>query len=274
MPWVIAIMMVLTVLATAAGLAVGGASRALSDSIAGKLTVQLPEANAAMRSGQVRAIVVELQGLSAVKSVRRLDNRELEALLDPWLGDVAGDEELPMPALIDVELKRSDAGTVAQISKIARDIAPKARVDSHANWLAPLADLMSALTWLALGLVGLMTLAMAAVVVLAVRAALNTHGETIAILHFLGSSDGQIASLFQRRIALDALFGCLGGFAVALLAMLLVGGRLGDIGSELLGSAAIPWSGWLVILALPIFGTLLAAAVARYTVTASLGKTL
>lgn len=274
MPWVIAIMMVLTILASAAGLAVGSASQVLSESIAGKLTVQLPEANASMRSGQVRAIIVELQQLSAVRSVRRLDQKELEALLDPWLGDIAGDEELPMPALIDVELKRSDAATRAQIAKIAKDIAPRARVDSHANWLAPLAGLMSSLKWLALGLVGLMTLAMAAVVVLAVRAALNTHSETIAILHFLGSSDGQIASLFQRRIALDALLGCVGGFAVAITLIVLIGGRIGTIGSDLLGSAVLGWGGWLLILALPLLGTLLAAAVARYTVTESLGKTL
>ena len=274
MPWVIGIMMLLTVLATASGLAIGGASRALSSSIAGKVTVQLPEANAAARRGQVRAIASELRQMSIVRNVDPIDEAELAALLDPWLGDVAGDEELPMPALLDVELDRVDARSLDQMRKLVSEIAPKARVDSHASWLAPLAGLMAALKWVAAGLVGLMALATAAVVVLAVRSSLDTHGETIAIMHLLGANDEQIARLFQRRIALDALLGSVGGFALAMIVMIVVGGRIGAIGSELLGSASIGVPGWLLIVALPLCGTLLAALVARYTVKASLGRTL
>lgn len=274
MPWVIGIMMLLTVLATATGLAIGGASRALGSAIAGKVTVQLPEANAAARNGQTRAIVAELKQMSVVRAVESIDEAELAKLLDPWLGDVAGDKELPMPALIDVELDRADDRSLAEVRKMVADIAPKARVDSHASWLAPLAGLMAALKWVAVGLVALMALATAAVVVLAVRSSLDTHKETIAIMHLMGANDEQIARLFQRRIALDALLGSVGGFALAMIAMIVVGGRIGAIGSELLGSASIGWLGWLLIACLPLCGPLLAALVARYTVKASLGRIL
>ena len=274
MPWVIGIMMLLTVLATATGLAIGGASRALGSAIAGKVTVQLPEANAAARNGQTRAIVAELKQMSVVRAVEPIDEAELAKLLDPWLGDVAGDKELPMPALIDVELDRADDRSLAEVRKMVADIAPKARVDSHASWLAPLAGLMAALKWVAVGLVALMALATAAVVVLAVRSSLDTHKETIAIMHLMGANDEQIARLFQRRIALDALLGSVGGFALAMIAMIVVGGRIGAIGSELLGSASIGWLGWLLIACLPLCGPLLAALVARYTVKASLGRIL
>lgn len=274
MPWVIGIMMLLTVLATAAGIAISGASSRLTSDIAGKLSIQLPEANASQRNGQIRALIIELGKLSAVRTVSRVKDEDLARMLDPWLGNVASDDELPMPALIDVELNQMDAKAVAQIRQITSGIAPSARVDTHSSWLEPLAGLMRSLQWLSVGLVGLMALATAATVVLAVRAALNTHSETIAIMHLLGANDLQIARLFQRRIALDALLGCLGGFALAVVALVLVGSRVGEIGSDLLGAATIGWGGWLLVALLPLLGTLLAALVARYTVTISLGRTL
>ena len=46
-----------------------------------------------------------------------------------------------------------------------------------------------------------------AVVLLAARAGLETHRETISVMHMLGSTDVQVARLFQRRIALDAAIG-------------------------------------------------------------------
>ena len=42
---------------------------------------------------------------------------------------------------------------------------------------------------------------------LAARSGLDTHRDTIDVLHMLGSTDVQIARLFQRRIAFDTLFG-------------------------------------------------------------------
>ncbi len=274
MPWVIGIMMLLTVLAAATGLSLAAASRGLANDIAGKLTVQVLEANSGARNGEARALVAELSALSVVRSVRKVGDEELKSLLNPWLGDMAGENDLPIPALIDVELKRSDARAIDEVRRAVLGIAPRARVDAHASWLAPLSGLMGSLKYLALGLVLLMALATSATVVLAVRAALDTHRETISIMHFLGSSDKQIARLFQRRIALDALLGSVAGFACALAILALIGAKLGDVGSDLLGSASIGWVGWLVILALPVFGTLLAALVARYTVTVSLGRTL
>jgi cell division transport system permease protein len=278
MPWVIGIMMFLTILATASGLAIGQASRALSSDIESKLTVQLPEADASRRNGQARAIVAELGGIGSVKSIRKLDDAELATLLAPWLGTGlgtgVGDDEIPLPALIDVELNRNSAADVAAVKAAVLAIAPTARVDANAGWLAPLSGLMTSLQWLSIGLVLLMASATAAVVILAVRAALNTYRETIAIMHLLGANDVQIARLFERRISLDALLGGLGGLSLAVIVLVLVGSRIGAVGSDLLGSAQIGWLGWLLILALPFIGTLLAALVARYTVKASLGRTL
>jgi cell division transport system permease protein len=273
-PWMIAILMFLTVLATASGLAVGSAARALDQDIDGKLTIQLAEPNATLRNGQMMALEGELQKLTAVKSVHRLDDKELAALIDPWLGDDAQAADLPIPALVDVTLVSNTAQNLAQVKSIVKAVAPAARVDAHADWLAPLSGLLRSLGWLATGLVVLMAGATAAAVVMAARSAINTHRETIDIMHMLGATDVQVARLFQRRIALDALFGGLVGLSFGVAVLVIIGGQIGSVGSELLGSTSMSWWGWLIIFLLPLAGAALATLVARLTVTTTLSKIL
>ena len=119
-----------------------------------------------------------------------------------------------------------------------------------------------------------MTLATGAVVVLAARAAHDSHRGTIDVLHLMGATDVQIARLFQRRIGLDALFGGALGFTCALLVILLLGARLLATGSELLSAVQLPWTSWAVLAAIPMGCVLLARIAARWTVLRSLGRLL
>jgi cell division transport system permease protein len=274
MPWVIAIMMFLTVLAAAAGLGLGSAARSLDADIGNRLTVQIVEANPDARADQAARAVERLRALSGVTAVRRLDDAEMERLLEPWLGEGGLEADIPVPAMIEVELSADAYRRLNGIRAAVRDVAPSARVDDNAQWLAPLAKLIDALQLLALGLVLLMIGATAATVVLAARAALDTHRSTIEVLHLMGATDIQVARLFQRRIALDALFGGMTGLLAAALVLLVIGNRVGALGSELLGSAGLPVLSWLLLVALPVGGVFLAMLVARTTILRALSRLL
>ena len=272
MPWVIAIMMFLTVLAAAAGLGLGGAAASLGAGLGNRVTVQILEPNPDRRDAEAARALARLRGLPEVESVRRLSSEEMAQLLEPWLGAGGLQSDLPIPAMIDAQLipgARADA-----VRPAVTAAAPSARIDDNAQWLAPLGRLISALKWLALGLVALMIAATAATVVLAARAALDTHRGTIEVLHLMGATDVQVARLFQRRIALDALFGGLVGFILAALVLIGIGERVSALGSELLGSASVPAPAWGILVGLPLFGVLLAMLVARLTILRALGRML
>jgi cell division transport system permease protein len=274
MPWVLAIMMFLTVLAAAAGLGLGNAARSLNANIGNRITVQIVEANPDRREAQSQRVVAELRRLSGVISVSPIGKEEMQRLLEPWIGKGGLETDLPVPALIDAELSPDAYADLDTIRETVRTAAPSARVDDNAQWLAPLAKLISALKWLSGALVLLMIGATAATVVLAARAALDTHRGTIEVLHLMGATDVQVARLFQRRIALDAMFGGTVGFLTSLIVLLLIGRRVGALGSELLGSAGLPLTNWLLLLLLPIAGVFLAMLVARATILRALGRLL
>jgi cell division transport system permease protein len=274
MPWVIAIMMFLTVLAAAAGIGLTTAARAIGDQLAGRLTVQIVEADRIAREAQAAAALRVLAARPDVARATRVPDAEIARLLEPWLGAGGLGPELPVPALIDVDLATPGAATVAELQQAVAAAAPSARIDPHARWLAPLVRLIRTLVWLAVAVVVLMGIATAACVVLAARAALNTHGATIDVLHLLGATDLQIARLFQRRIALDALFGGGLGFALGALVLAVLAARIGALGSELIGSVRLAPSAWLALLAVPVAGALLATIAARLTVLRALRQSL
>lgn len=274
MPWVLAIMMFLTVLAAAAGLGLGTAARSLDADVGNSITIQIVEANPDFLNAQARIVVSELQKVPGVTSVRRLGEEEMARLLEPWLGEGGLEADLPVPAMIDADLTPEAYRNLQIIRDAVAAVAPSARVDDNAQWLAPLAKLIAALRWLAAGLVLLMIGATAATVVLAARASLDTHRGTIEVLHLMGATDVQVARLFQRRIALDALFGGAVGLVAAAAVLLLIGNRVGALGSELLGSAGLPLTSWLLLGALPIGGVFLAMLVARITILRALGRLL
>ena len=274
MPWVIAIMMFLTVLAAAFGLGLRSAAASLSANVGDRITVQVVEANPDSRERQAQAALAALQGHPGVLAARRVPDEELARLIEPWLGAGGVEADVPMPAMIDADLTPEAHQRIADLRARIVAAAPASRVDDNAEGLAPLARLVDALKWLAIALVLLMVGATAATVVLAARAALDTHRSTIEVLHLMGATDVQVARLFQRRIALDALFGSLVGLVLAFGVLVLIGNRVRALGSDLIGSAQLADSAWAILLALPVAGVLLAMLVARLTILRALGRLL
>ena len=274
MMWIMAIMLFLTVLAAAFGLGTMAAAGVLDRQLAGRLTVQIVEANEAARQRDAAAVLSAIRRMPGVARAAPVDRAELAALLRPWLGEDGADPDLPIPAMIDVELKTGTDRAVARLSQAVRAIAPAARIDRHESWMSPVSRFMSVMTWLALGLVLLMAGATAAVVILAGRAGLDTHRDTIDVLHMLGSTDMQVARLFQRRIALDTLYGGALGTILAMMTVAFIGGQLGALGSDLLGGIALTDRDWVLLAGLPILFALLATVAARYAVLGALRKFL
>jgi cell division transport system permease protein len=277
MPWVIAIMIALTVMAASAGLGLANlASNARAD-ISGGLTVQVVEASPAERERQVEVAVALLTNREEVTDVRRVPDAELAALLEPWLGQGAVTEEdaIPVPALIDVRLagpvteRRLDELRAALASSV-----PAARLDAQSGWLTPVFDAIASLQWLAAGLIVLLAATSAAAVWLAARSALGSNRETIEIVHLLGGTDKQIAGIFQRSIGIDAAAGGLAGLALGLAATLLLGRQFAQLGSGMVAGGGLRPLDWALLAAIPLIGIVLAMLTARVTVLAALRRML
>lgn len=277
MPWVIAIMIALTVVAAASGLALRNAAQTASADLEGGVTVQIVTAAPSERLKQAAAVVAVLAKAPEVADVRQVAQEELNTLVEPWLGTRPGDdvEALPIPALIDVRLKGpATPDRVAHLRALAVPVASSARVDAQAGWLAPVFAAIGTLQWLAGGLIALLALATIAAVLLASRNALGNHRETIEIVHMLGGTDKQIARVFQRSMAFDAAAGGLVGLLAGVVTIVALSRQFAGLGSGMVAGAVLHWQDWIVIAAIPLAGVALAVLTARITVLAALRRML
>lgn len=276
MPWVIAIMVALTVIAAAAGMALRNTAQATRAELAGGITVQIVEALPESRDRQAEAALARLRETPGITALRLVPPQEVDALVEPWLGDAGSAGGLiPVPALIDARLDgKATKARIAALQADLRRVAPAARVDAQSAWLAPVFDAIRSLQWLALALVGLLALAMAAAVLLAARNALGANRDTIEVVHLLGATDAQIARVFQRSIGVDAAGGGAVGLALGVVVVLFLGRRFASLGAGMVDGGAFGWVEWVALAAIPLAGVVLAMVTARLSVMHALRKML
>ena len=270
-PWVIAILIALVVIAAASGLALRNLSLAASAGLSRAVSVQVIEPNPDLRADRTAAAVKVLTGLPGVTAVQAVPEAELAAMLEPWLGEGATSGDVPIPALIDVELA-AGAGPdkVARIAAAVKQQVPGARVDAQGDFLRPVADALAAAQWMALALIVLVALATTAAVWLAARNAFAGARDTVEIMHLLGASQRQITAVFLRDVLREAIFGALLGTGLGVAAVWLLGQQFAALGSGMVSGGGLMLADWLVIGAVPLAGVLLAGLTARITIALAL----
>ena len=255
-PVLIAIMSFVMLVVAAAGLALANAGSVVKSGVEHRYSIQIADGSAG-----APAAIAAARSVAGVSRVEQVDPDDLRRTLERWLGPAAAEADLPLPAIIDVDLR---PGTdPAAVARTVRRAVPSARFVAHQASLAPLLKALRGLTVLALGLVLMIALASGAAVVLAARGALDTHRGTIEVMHGIGATDEQVARLFVRQIAIDALLGGVIGAAVAGLIIALILGGAGTA-TMLAGAPPLGWRDALWLATLPLAIALLATLVARW----------
>ena len=174
----------------------------------------------------------------------------------------------------DALVKLSEGDDPAQVGALLGRTIPGARFIAEQATVQPLLASLRALRWLSVALVLLMAAATSAAVVLAARGALDTHRSTIETMHGIGATDQQVALLFQRKIALDALAGAVAGGLAAALALIVIGAGGLAMASDLAGGPPLRVSDFVVLALMPVAAVLLATLVARFAVLSALHKVI
>jgi cell division transport system permease protein len=265
-PWVIAIMSFSCLIIAASGLVLANTASTLSDAIQARYSVEIPNG-----AGDIETLLKTVRSAPGVSSADAVPEQDMRRTLARWLGPAAQSPELPVPALVNFDVK--PGSSVAAVQQQVRRVAPEARIVAHRESVGPLLDSLHVLQWVAFGLVLLLSAAAAAAVMLAARGAIDTHRFTIEVMHGIGATDVQVTNLFQRRIAIDAFAGSVAGAIAAALVLLLLASGAAFAG-DLAGGAVLRVPDLLLLLLLPLALTIVATWVARAAVLAALREAL
>lgn len=273
LPWIIALMVYLAVLALAASLVLSGLAQRWGNDLSGNLTVQVSPGGSDSRmelDERVRRVMDTLSGSAFVADAQKLDDAAARALVEPWLGDGALLAELPVPVLIDVRL--APGAAPEQLADQIRAVGPGITVEDPARWLGELRRIARTVQGLAAAIILLIGGAAVASIIFAASAGFAVHRGEVELLHVMGASDSYVAGQFQRHILRQAIFGGGIGFTLSLLTLLGLqqAGRGLDV--ALLPSMALVLRDWLWLPLVPLAACFLAALTARLTVIRALER--
>ncbi|MFV0626983.1 MAG: cell division protein FtsX [Alphaproteobacteria bacterium] len=250
-----------------------------SDSILGALTVQIIPVNNVNKEKAIEETLIHqkkaielLKTIDGIESVTPLEDKQLQKLLKPWLGDGIDLQDLPIPRLIDVKVRKNAAIDFKELAKKLADVSPLASLDSHKLWLAKLIEFADGLKNLALVTLALVLSISAGGIVYTTKSSLGLHKYVINILHIMGAKDAYIAKQFARRIGYISFIGGLIGIAFAVPTIFVISKLSESIEGGIISEASLSAFSWASILSLPLFSAGIAMVTAYYTVKKTLEK--
>jgi len=273
----IALMSFLAAVALTGNFALGSMTQRWSSGLENKVTIEIPaeKDDGELRSkdemnsllSQVEAV---LKNESAVKAVDVLDDKDIQTLVEPWLGKDAPLQDIPLPGLISVEL---NSPTPDMMKKLEADIAVVSKdivIDTHEAWLQSLLRMISSLRFAALIVVLIIAGTTVTAIAGAIRSRIAVHKADVELLHLMGANDEYIIRQFQRHALMIALQGSLFGTIAAGLVLLALKFGIGNHGESLIPAFSLHIPQGLAVAALPLLACGIAALTARLTVLRSL----
>lgn len=271
LPLVIGLMVCLTGLFLAAALSIGESVRS-----AGSLDIQTVQVyipyGAKTTDAHRDKIAKDIQALDTVAEVAHIRKSELAKLISPWTGGTISLDDLPLPTVLEVTLKKGtdrDAA-VEQLSKTVKQAEPKAEIEHYQQWVDQLMQFNGMLRMVAITLAVLLTVSLVVIVVLAARTSLKLNFRTVALLHNIGAQDDYIMRQFVSNGLWMVLRGAMLGTGVAIIVAIGVATLSSELSSPLLPTLALLPSHMVMFVGLPVFTAMVAYAAVRLTIQSML----
>ncbi len=266
---VVAVLSFLACLTVFVGVAADRAAGGWGRELKASATVQVRPSHGETPAESAARAAEALAAVPGVREARGLDKAEAEKLVEPWLGEGALPDDLPLPRLVAVELDPAAPATSEALTQALASAGVDASLDDHSRWLKEVERAGVVARTVAILACALTAACCAAVIAFATRQGLAARREVVEVLHLTGAEDSFVASLFQRRFAgLAFRSGLYGALAAALLAAAarLLGGEEGI-------TPALPfaWIDLAAVLPCPLLAALTAAVSARRTAMSILG---
>ena len=277
---VVAIMTFLASMTTGVVMLVRASAAEWQSDVASELTIQVRPSPGRDIERDLRAVADAVRGQPGILDVRPFSKEESAKLLEPWLGTGLSLDDLPVPRVVVARIAPGATPDLVALRRAVAQAAPAASVDDHRAWIERMRSMTGAIVLTGTGVLVLVIIATVISVSFATKGAMAANWPIVEVLHFVGAKDSYIANHFLRhfrRLGLEG--GLIGGLAAMLtfgfsesIASWFSGTPVGDQFAALLGTFALPASGYLVLAAQAVMIAAVTAWASRRTLLATLDE--
>jgi cell division transport system permease protein len=272
---VLAIQCFLACLTAGAVYMVNQSAAAWMNDVSSEVTVQVPTTDGGDVEKRMTEISLFLARQKGVAEVRPLSASASAELLEPWLGQNAALDALPVPRMIALEIDPAAPPDFNALRTALEGNFPGTALDDHRRWQAEIRTFTRSLALGGLSILALVAAATIAVVISATKSAMASNREIVEVLHLVGAKERFIAHEFERHfLTLGVRAGLIGAGAAAVVFLALpfvtniLGGGLVASAEirRLVGTAALDWPGYFLLAVVVIVIAALCMMTSRYGV--------
>ena len=275
---VVAIMTFLAAVTAGAVTMMVGSASDWQSAVGREVTIQVRPVSGRNIDADVGAVIAIARAAAGIADVRAYTKKESEQLVEPWLGSGLSLSALPIPRMIVVKLAAGAAPDFAGLRAALAARVPSASLDDHRGWIDRMRDMAEAVVVVGIAILALVVAVTVLSVTFATRGAMATNRPIVEVLHYVGATDGFVASQFQRHFLLLGFKGGAIGGGIALLLFAMLGAAnawlSGTAGSEqttaLFGNFSIGLPGYVAILVLVVLMAVVTALTSRRIVNQTL----
>jgi cell division transport system permease protein len=227
-------------------------------------TVQIMVDNPELRDAKIETALNVLKTALPEASIQTMSQDQSRILLKPWLGNLDLPEDLPLPALISLDVKNGNTLSPSRLTAALGEEGLITEVDDHSRWSDQIGRSGRGLKAAALALLALIFGAGVAVSGFATQAALSAQRDVIRVLVQVGAEDSFISKLFIRQAGMRGLKGGIIGVVLGALTVLFLSLRRTPE-TALLPDLSLHWSDGIFLLLLIIAFMLICALAAGVT---------
>ena len=243
---------------------VGDSARAASASF----QVEVPQ-NTARDTDKMKRVLETIRNTDGVEKTRVIDHAAMQDILKPWLGGDIMLGALDVPVLVDVtsamdgDTPRANAAALKdRLGNVASGIS----IHSHGPWQRDVERASQLIHVCFLGLAFLLMGCVVGMVMLLSRTGLKLHFKTVSLLHLFGATDDYILKQFQWNTARLVARGAVVGVGLAILAFFVLKEGISAGENPLLPAITFGFGHVVLWVLLPVFASIMAMLVARFTV--------
>ncbi len=271
LPWIIALMSGLVALMLCTAMTLNQWSGAHTANYNSQITIHIPnKENASDKADDiVRSTLKALNTSGLVTHATRVEQKDMLNLLEPWLGDDETLKELPLPVLVEAELKLGETpeetqASLVKIETMLHAVSESIEVHSYAGWVEKFGQFSYILQIIVAALIICILGSLAAMIIFVSRATMKLHAKSVLLLHSIGADDPYIAKQFQYNALKMALRGAIPGIIVSGLLYLLLDIFVTRLNAPMIPSLHFSYGHIIMLLLLPVLAGIIALFSARF----------
>ncbi|MEQ1790166.1 MAG: FtsX-like permease family protein [Rickettsiales bacterium] len=215
-----------------------------------------------------------LQQASGVESVTRVEQKQLQKMLVPWLGENMANAELPLPIVLDIALNNNVTVDIPKLQEALTNIVEGAEVDTHEAWVAAFISFSTSIRAVITLFAVLILLSIGLMIAFTSRASLRLHSKTVNLLHSVGAEDRYISRQFQQEACALTMRGAISGCVISAIGFWGMGLYMHSLGNTSIPSLDMSQEHIILLVGVAIACGLVAWSTAKFCVMKQLKQML